>query len=206
LAASGQAVVFMDADLASDLGDLETLLEGLEHADVVIASRTHTASVTFGGTKARAVMAQCFNAMVRFLVGTCFDDTQCGFKAFRRDAAERIFSVVQSNRFAFDVEVLAIADTLGITVVEVPVNWTAVPGTRVRAVDPLQMMVDLVRIRIRCRRGALARRSRQSACQSISGAGASARQRRSARHLIGTTSPPLGSFDGGRERWTTSSR
>jgi glycosyltransferase involved in cell wall biosynthesis len=211
LAASGHAVVFMDADLASDLGDLNALLGGLQHADVVIASRTHTASLTFGGTKVRAVMAQCFNAMVRGVVGTRFDDTQCGFKAFRRDAAERIFPLVHSNRFAFDVEVLAVADALGMTVVEVPVNWTAVPGTRVRAIDPLQMMFDLVRIRARCRRAALVRQSRQSACQSIprrassarqsmARGGTSARHWSAARHLIGGGS----SLDG--EPYTLSSR
>ena len=168
-AARGETIVFMDADLASDLGDLEPLLRALDDADIAIASRTHAASVTLGGTRIRAVMAQCFNAMVRVLVGMHFDDTQCGFKAFRRQAADRIFPLLKSNRFAFDVEVLAIADRLDLTVTEIPLTWTAVPGTRVRLIDPLQMTLDLVRIRARWHRSALGEADRQSARHRMGG-------------------------------------
>jgi glycosyltransferase involved in cell wall biosynthesis len=150
LAASGEAIVFMDADLASDLAGLEPLLGALDSADIAVGSRTVPGSRTIGGTPTRAVMALGFNVMARAVMRLPIRDTQCGFKAFRRDAADRIFRVARSNRFAFDVELLTIARVLGLTIVEVPVLWTAVEGTSVRLVDPFQMTVDLLRIRVRC--------------------------------------------------------
>jgi glycosyltransferase involved in cell wall biosynthesis len=151
LAASGDVVVFMDADLASDLECFEHLLAAVERADVAIGSRTIDGSMTIGGTRRRALMARVFNGMARPVMRLPIRDTQCGFKAFRREAAERIFRQAKSNRFAFDVELLSIARALDMTVVEVPVTWRAVEGTRVRFVDPIQMSIDIVRIASRCR-------------------------------------------------------
>jgi len=162
-AASGEAIVFMDADLASDLADLRTLLEALQHADVAIGSRTLAGSVTIGGTQGRAIMARMFNAMARPVMRLPIRDTQCGFKAFRADAARKIFTLARSNRFAFDVEVLAIASALDMRVVEVPIRWTAVSGSTVRFPrDPIQMALDLPRIALRCRLGAVRRTEWQS--------------------------------------------
>jgi hypothetical protein len=103
-------------------------------------------------------MARCFNLMVRGLTGIPYLDTQCGFKAFRRDAAQRIFASARSDRFAFDVEILAIARAMNMTVVEVPVRWTAIEDTRVRWLDPPQMMLDLCRIAVRTHPRGTARR------------------------------------------------
>jgi hypothetical protein len=142
----------MDADLATDLDALDPLIRALDVADFAIGSRTVAGSATTGGALHRMVMARSFNAMVRRLVDVPFEDTQCGFKAFRRPSAQRIFSSAKSDRFAFDVEVLAIARSLNMTVVEVPVRWTAIEQSRVRWLDPPQMAFDLLRIAIRCRR------------------------------------------------------
>jgi glycosyltransferase involved in cell wall biosynthesis len=160
LAATGDVIVFMDADLATELDALEPLVRALDAADVAIGSRTAPGSATAGGTTRRMVMARCFNVMVRHLTEVPFLDTQCGFKAFRRDAARRIFGQAKSDRFAFDVELLAIARNLDMTVVEVPVRWTAIEQSRVRWVDPPQMTLDLLRIAIRCRTRSSARRLR----------------------------------------------
>jgi glycosyltransferase involved in cell wall biosynthesis len=146
LAASGNAIVYMDADLASDLSGLEPLVAALDDADIAVGSRTVAGARTVGGSRRRAVMARCFNAMARPVMRIPLRDTQCGFKAFRREIAHAIFGTTTIDRFAFDVEVLTIAHTRNYTIVEVPVLWTAVQGTRVRAVDPLQMTIDLVRI------------------------------------------------------------
>lgn len=145
--ARGEAIVYMDADLASDLNDLSVLLKALRDAEVAIGSRAIAGSTTIGGTQGRAVMARTFNAMVRPIVRLPIRDTQCGFKAFRADAAHTIFGFSRSNRFAFDVELLAIASALEMRIVEIPVQWTAVAGSTVRFPrDPLQMMLDLPRI------------------------------------------------------------
>ncbi len=146
LAASGDAIVYMDADLASDLSCLEPLVGALDDADVSVGSRTVTGARTVGGSRRRAVMARCFNMMARPVMRVPLRDTQCGFKAFRREVAHEIFRASIIDRFAFDVEVLTIAHARNYTIVEVPVLWTAVPGTRVRAVDPTQMTFDLIRI------------------------------------------------------------
>jgi len=149
LAATGDVIVFMDADLATDLEALGPIVRALDSADVAIGSRTTPGSAAARGMRRRSVMARCFNVMVRRVTDIPYLDTQCGFKAFRRDAARRIFSSARSDRFAFDVEILAIARALDMTVVEVPVRWTAIEDTRVRWLDPPQMALDLCRIAIR---------------------------------------------------------
>jgi glycosyltransferase involved in cell wall biosynthesis len=155
LAATGQAIVYMDADLASNLTGLEPLLAALDGADVAVGSRTVNGSSVTGSTSSRAVMARCFNGMARMVMRLPIRDTQCGFKAFRREAAERIFGLAVTNRFAFDVEVLRLAKLLDMTIVEVPVEWRAIEGSSVRLVDPPQMVFDLARIALRCRRSRL---------------------------------------------------
>jgi len=158
LAATGDVIVFMDADLATELDALEPLIRAVDDADVAIGSRTVPGSATTRGTARRIVMARCFNVMVRRLMDIPYLDTQCGFKAFRRDAAQRIFTSARSDRFAFDVEILALARANDMAVVEVPVRWTAIEDSRVRWVDPPQMTFDLFRIAIRCRPRTRARR------------------------------------------------
>jgi glycosyltransferase involved in cell wall biosynthesis len=158
LAATGEVIVFMDADLATELDALDPLIRALDDADVAIGSRTVPGSATARGTARRIVMARCFNVMVRRLTGIPYLDTQCGFKAFRRDAARRIFTDARSDRFAFDVEILALARGHDMTVVEVPVRWTAIEDSRVRWHDPPLMTLDLFRIAVRCRPRAIARR------------------------------------------------
>jgi hypothetical protein len=88
-------------------------------------------------------------------------DTQCGFKAFRADAAKVLFHLCQTGRFAFDVELLALAQLLGYRVVEVPVGWVEESGSSVRPLrDPVLMFRDLLGIRRRTQR--LERRVRES--------------------------------------------
>jgi len=79
-------------------------------------------------------------------------DTQCGFKAFRTDAGKMLFHLCEGKGFAFDVEVLALAQLLDMRIVEVPIHWVDVSGTSVRAIrDPYLMIRDILRTRRRCR-------------------------------------------------------
>lgn len=145
---SGDHVVFMDADLATDLGDLPLVRAALDHAHVAIGSRSMPTTELKNATRVRSVMGEIFNRSVRKVTGLEFRDTQCGFKAFRGDEARSLFAHASVAGFAFDVEVLMLARASGMEIVEVPVRWTQVGGSKVRfAVDPLKMLCDLPHIR-----------------------------------------------------------
>ena len=150
LASTGDAVVYMDADLATDLESLPGFVAALDTADVVVGSRTLPGAVVRDGTRDRAVMAWVFNGIVRLATGLRTRDTQCGFKAFRGKVARHLFALARCDRFAFDVEILLLARRLGLDVVEIPVDWTAVEGSSVRrVVDSLEAAADVLRIAAR---------------------------------------------------------
>lgn len=150
--ARGAAVVFMDADLATDPTALTPLLAALESADVAIGSRAADGSVVLGSTTSRAVMGRGFNLFSRLACGFDHRDTQCGFKGFRAPAARVLFHLSRINGFAFDVELLLLAGKLGLRVSEVPVRWTAIDGSTVCPLrDPGPMALDVVRSRVRWR-------------------------------------------------------
>jgi glycosyltransferase involved in cell wall biosynthesis len=151
--ARGRSIVFMDADLATDLHDLPALLSGLEHADVAIGSRVVPGATVNGATGARVRMGRAFNRLTRTVTGLDLRDTQCGFKAFRAPVAQLLFHLAVVDGFAFDVEILALARRIGYRVAEVPVHWHAVAGSRVDVVrDPARMMRDVLLTQARWRR------------------------------------------------------
>lgn len=145
-AAAGEAIVFMDADLASDVADLPALLAALEDAEVAVGSRR-----VGGGadrTATRRLGSWAFNQLTRSLTALDLADTQCGFKAFRRTEAKILFSLSRAAGFGFDVEVLALARSLGYRIAEVPVRWTEAPnGTFSVVRHTPTMLADLVRAR-----------------------------------------------------------
>jgi glycosyltransferase involved in cell wall biosynthesis len=145
-AASGAAIVFMDADLSSDVGDLPLLLTALEHAEVALGSRRLGRGVD--RSVSRRLGSWAFNHLTRALADLDLADTQCGFKAFRRDEAKILFSLARADGFGFDVEVLAIARAAGYRIVEVPVRWSEEPGGTFRVVRHTPAMVaEVVRAR-----------------------------------------------------------
>jgi glycosyltransferase involved in cell wall biosynthesis len=149
----GQSIVFMDADLATDLNDLPALLEALETSDVAIGSRGLPGSTVDGATTARARMGRTFNRLARAVTGLNLRDTQCGFKAFRAPVAQLLFHLGIVDGFAFDVEILALARRMGYRVAEVPVHWQAIEDSRVDVMrDPARMVRDLVLTQARWRR------------------------------------------------------
>jgi hypothetical protein len=98
-------------------------------------------------------MGRIFNALVQTLSVPGITDTQCGFKAFRRDAARAIFSRQTLDGFAFDVEVLMLARALDMRVDVLPVRWLNSPDSSVHIVrDSWRMFRDLLRVRARVRR------------------------------------------------------
>ncbi len=125
LQASGEIVMFTDADLSAPIEEATRLIDAIDAgADVAIGSRwLDKQKQTVHQPLYRRFFGRCFNWVTRRIIGLPFKDTQCGFKAFRRDAAQIIFRLQTIERWGFDPEILFIARKLKYKVVEVPVTW-----------------------------------------------------------------------------------
>ncbi len=154
----GSCVCFIDTDLAIPVGAMDTLLHVLEAegCDVGIASRALPESqVVAGQGLVRLALSPVFNALVRALFGLSFHDTQCGFKGFRREAARALAERARIDGFAFDVELLLLADRLGFRIAEFPVRVERRRASSVRLMaQAVPILADLWRIRIGLRSGA----------------------------------------------------
>jgi glycosyltransferase involved in cell wall biosynthesis len=158
-AATGDVVGFSDADLATPLSYLNQFVELVtESADIVIGSREGVGSRRIGEPWYRHAMGRVFNRMVQLLVLPGIEDTQCGFKVFRREAAQLILAKTLLYRdgqpvsgprvTAFDVELLAVARSLGMKIVPVPVVWTYGTNSKVNPIrDTLHNAYDIFRVR-----------------------------------------------------------
>lgn len=128
--AAGERIVFVDADLAFGRESMDAMLEGLRDADIAIGNRRHVESRysvpvrLFGFLYRRHLVGLTFNLLVRTAFGLPYRDTQCGLKAFRRGALERLGASLTIDGFAIDVEMLLLARALGLRVNQVPVTVT----------------------------------------------------------------------------------
>ena len=150
LHARGDICLFTDADLSSPIAEAQKLFAAIAAgADVAIGSRWLRADLqTQRQPLYRQFLGRIFNLALRLFLGLNFADTQCGFKAFRRSAAQRIFPLQRIERWGFDPEILFLARRLGFTVKEVPVVWSHSEGTRLHPFrDGLRMFADVLRIR-----------------------------------------------------------
>lgn len=152
LRARGEIVFYMDADLSVPLREVTAFLDYLHahpEVDVLIGNRQHAESrITRAQSWLRRTMGQMFNRLLQTVALAPARDTQCGFKAFRRAAAQAIFSRQKLDGFAFDVEVLLLAERLGYKIADLPVEWINSPESKVRIVrDSLRMLRDAVRVR-----------------------------------------------------------
>lgn len=155
LAASGGLVFFMDADLSVSLDHVPRFLTAAaeDPAEVFIASRRHPQSrIPVRQPFLREASGRFFNLALRWTGVTRLTDTQCGFKAFRRDAARDIFSRVRQDGFGFDVEALVWADVLGYRVRELPIVWADAKGSKVRPWHGAQALGDAILAAGRIRR------------------------------------------------------
>ena len=154
--ARGEYLLFSDADLSAPIAELDRLLEPLQSGyDVVIGSRALRPEwIHPRQTRLREVAGRTFNVCTRGITSLDFRDTQCGFKAFRRRAAQAIFSCQKIPGFGFDVEVLYLARKFGYRVLEVPVHWSHDTRTKMHPFrDGPRMFLDLLRIRWNDRSG-----------------------------------------------------
>jgi glycosyltransferase involved in cell wall biosynthesis len=160
--ARGAVAFYMDADLSVPLEEIDEFLAFFDahpEEDVLIGSRQHPASrIERRQGLIRQTMGRTFNRILRCLSPLPFRDTQCGFKAFRREAARQIFALQTIDGFAFDVEVILLAQGLGCRIRELPVRWLNSTESKVRIVrDSLRMLMDVVIIRRRTARALAAR-------------------------------------------------
>ena len=151
-ASSGEVVAFTDADLAYAPNQLVGLLEEVERgADMAVGDRRHPDSVAVtapsGLRRAGSLVVGLLRGMLRLGRGR---DTQCGLKAFSRQAATAVLDASVMDRFSFDVEVLVLADRLGMEVRQVPVEVVNRQSSSVRVVsDGWELVLDMGRIRTR---------------------------------------------------------
>jgi glycosyltransferase involved in cell wall biosynthesis len=150
LEALGDVVVFSDADLSSPIEEMPKLLEALAAgADIAIGSRWLRAELqTQRQSRLRQVFGRVFNFLLRIILGLKFKDTQCGFKAFTRRAAQTILPLQRIERWGFDPEILFLARKFGFRVDEVPVLWGHSGDTRIHPLlDGARMFQEMLRIR-----------------------------------------------------------
>jgi dolichyl-phosphate beta-glucosyltransferase len=147
--ALGRIVLFTDADLSAPIDEAPKLLAALESHDIAIGSRAlNRELIEKHQTALREYAGMVFNLVVRLVLGLPFADTQCGFKAFRREPCQIVFQQQRIERFGFDPELLFIAKRHGLTTAEVPVRWAHDPGTRVVVLrDSVHMFLEVCIIR-----------------------------------------------------------
>ena len=150
LHAQGEILLFSDADLSSPIAEAEKLFAAIAAgADVAIGSRWLRRDLqTQRQPLYRQLFGRIFNLSLRIFLGLNFKDTQCGFKAFTRQAATTIFPLQKIERWGFDPELLYVARKFGFNIVEVPVAWAHREGTRIDPLrDGIKMFLEVLKIR-----------------------------------------------------------
>ncbi|HVO57127.1 MAG TPA: dolichyl-phosphate beta-glucosyltransferase [Dongiaceae bacterium] len=149
--ARGDVVLFTDADLSAPIEEADKLLVAVreQNYDIAIGSRAVDRSlIAVHESKFREFAGIVFNRIVRLVLRLPFVDTQCGFKAFRRERCRIVFEQQTIERFGFDPELLYLARHHGLKAVEIPVRWSHSPATKISMMrDSVQMFVDVFTIR-----------------------------------------------------------
>jgi len=153
--ARGDIVLFTDADLSAPIEEADKLLAKMGEYDVAIGSRAvNRALIEVHESRFREFAGIVFNKLVRTILRLPFVDTQCGFKAFRREKCKILFAQQTIERFGFDPELLYLARHHGLKTIEVAVRWAHSPATKINMWrDSLQMFLDVVVIRWNALRG-----------------------------------------------------
>jgi dolichyl-phosphate beta-glucosyltransferase len=150
LNATGDVLLFSDADLSSPIEEAPKLLAAISAgADVAIGSRWLQRELqTRRQSLLRQLLGRAFNLVPRLVLGLNYKDTQCGFKAFTRRSALAIFPRQRIERWGFDPELLFLATKFGLKVAEIPVAWGDREGTRISPLrDGARMLWEMAKIR-----------------------------------------------------------
>jgi dolichyl-phosphate beta-glucosyltransferase len=150
LAARGRYVGYADADMSTPFAEIDRLLEALSgEADVAIGSRAlRESDIQVHQPWYRALAGRAFGAFTRLVLLPGISDSQCGFKFFRREVAQDLFTRQQLSGWAFDVELLYLAQRLGYRIAQIPVRWINDPNTKVSMLRAgPRMLLDVLRVR-----------------------------------------------------------
>ncbi len=149
MAAAGDVIVYTDADLAYGTYAVSELADKLlaENTDLAIGSRKLHPDGYSDYPAIRLLASRCFSFVTGLLAGFQYD-TQCGIKAFKRDAAKAVLSRCTIDGFAFDFEVMMLSSKLGLSVAQLPVKIVNHRDSKVSMVkDSIKMLKDVVGIR-----------------------------------------------------------
>lgn len=139
--ATGDVICIMDADGAAPPEEIKIMQRALIESNIAIGYRPSS-----GRTFVRNLVGRCYGILVRLTTGLKLMDTQCGFKAYKRDCANAIFGACRVDGFGIDVEVLLLARLYGYKVAEIPINWREISGSKVNLVkDSWLMLWELFR-------------------------------------------------------------
>lgn len=160
LAARGEYRFICDTDLSMPIEEVSKFLPPqLDGYDVMIGTREGKGANRVGEPEYRHIMGRILNGIVKLTAISDFEDTQCGFKMFKREAAEDLFSVQQMGGIGFDVELLYIGKKRGYKMVDVPITWYYDGDSRMRLLqDSLHILVEIWQIRQNWRKGLYARK------------------------------------------------
>jgi glycosyltransferase involved in cell wall biosynthesis len=148
LKTAGEIIILADSDMEIKLNTIPNYVEALKHADIAIATKWHPESMVAMPFR-RRFLSHSFNVLVRLLIGVNLKDTQAGLKAMKKSSFINVFSRLCVKRYAFDVELLAVANLFGLKVVEMPVHLKMT--TEFNPIEGLRMFVDLLGIAYRLR-------------------------------------------------------
>ncbi len=148
----GDIIFTADADWSMPPEQIVRFIEELdkrEDVQIVISSREVDGAVRHDEPMSRHIIGRAFNMFVRAVALTGVHDSQCGFKAYRAQAAHQVFSNLKTKGWAFDVEVLARARRLGLPLSEIPIDWRYDADSRLNTIkDSLTMTYAVIKIRI----------------------------------------------------------
>ncbi len=156
LAANGDYRMFLDVDLSMPIEDVAKFIPPRlsEDVDIAISSREGEDAHRIGEPAYRHLMGRVFNTLIRLLTLPQYQDSQCGFKCFKAGVVEDLFPLQTVNGWAFDTEILYIANIRGYNVEEVGINWYFDTDSRIKVVrDTIQMVKDTFTIKRNHREG-----------------------------------------------------
>lgn len=150
LQGSGKYLIFCDADFSMPVEEIAKFVPpALADYDIAIASRELTGSRRIGEPEYRHLMGRIYNFIVRVLAIPRIQDTQCGFKSFRREVAFHLFPLQTIDGWGFDVELLFIALQHGYRIVEVPITWHYFAQSRINPIrSSIEMFIEVFKVRL----------------------------------------------------------
>jgi glycosyltransferase involved in cell wall biosynthesis len=156
IAARGRVAVFSDADLSTPITETPKLVGPIRSSECDIAFGSRALDRKLIGTHQpwrREQSGRAFNLAVRLATRLPFQDTQCGFKAFRTDVCRPVFEAGRIDRFGFDVELLFVAHAAGLRLREVPVRWNDVAGSKVTLKSGIDGFLELRELKRQAKSG-----------------------------------------------------